>query len=644
VFSSVFARFSRMLTLDDRGPPRLLRAAGVRASIRTGPSPPILEHAKIVLEYFASLKADDSQTDVEVKSGGRLVCMAHRLVLAAFSIHFKSALFGVQDSPMATLDIDPAITGIPWILLEEVIDFCYTGQCRYSEKLLAAARAFRCPTLISTLERAQDSTSSSPPRAFVQHQLIVDEVHAANLLEALYQFKIDGAFIDCLFSQKDHRAESVRLHRLVLCAYARHFENTLRDAASGVQQVSLVIDHSQLRATSLDLRCVVDFFYMGYVRAAKKRLRSIRSTASYLGVQRLVAEIDLLMSNIGSEEEVGGGDCSSNSSGVQQMQPTQQQQHAQFEEVLEMEYGGDVGGDRPGSSSLVYKQAEGMDEEFIGGDDDVDGMMQSPYMGDYDYSQDGTPPSHSQQQQHLADTVDMVGSSVEEYSNIYEQYVEGPRRGKRGGTYHKRPEQVKVKGPTAIVRENDRDADEMPAVTMTCAPPSNRRRRGDMDSYGYGLPEIFVPSEVTVPLVVGDQQIMMERPYKCPYCNHRTREKSAVEKHVRCMHTLEAPYKCRYCSQTFKVQSNLVRHIRAHTGEKPYQCRKCGVAYADKKNMDAHVYREHLKMRQFECDYPNCAAKFWRNDRFYLHYAKVHGPLPSRDQEPANRERWSDDQ
>lgn len=59
---------------------------------------------------------------------------------------------------------------------------------------------------------------------------------------------------------------------------------------------------------------------------------------------------------------------------------------------------------------------------------------------------------------------------------------------------------------------------------------------------------------------------MMEKPYKCPYCDHRTKEKSAVVKHIRCIHTLEAPYKCRYCSQAFKVQSNLVRHIRAHTG------------------------------------------------------------------------------
>lgn len=58
----------------------------------------------------------------------------------------------------------------------------------------------------------------------------------------------------------------------------------------------------------------------------------------------------------------------------------------------------------------------------------------------------------------------------------------------------------------------------------------------------------------------------MEKPFKCPFCNHRTKEKSAVEKHIRCIHTHEAPYQCKYCQQSFKVQSNLMRHIRTHTG------------------------------------------------------------------------------
>ncbi|EYB82837.1 hypothetical protein Y032_0349g3191 [Ancylostoma ceylanicum] len=121
---------------------------------------------------------------------------------------------------------------------------------------------------------------------------------------------------------------------------------------------------------------------------------------------------------------------------------------------------------------------------------------------------------------------------------------------------------------------------------------------------------------------------MMEKPFKCPYCEHRSKEKGGLEKHIRSIHTLEAPYKCKYCNQSFKVQSNMVRHIRAHTGEKPYACKKCGISYADKKNMDAHVFREHLKMRELECTAPGCSARFWRHDRFAYHCLKRHGTVP----------------
>lgn len=179
------------------------------------------------------------------------------------------------------------------------------------------------------------------------------------------------------------------------------------------------------------------------------------------------------------------------------------------------------------------------------------------------------------------------------------------------------------------------------AVTMSYTPTGKRRRL--TDSFGYGLPEIVGTNDVTVPLLVGDQQAMMEKPFKCPYCDHRTKEKSAVEKHIRCIHTLEAPYKCRYCNQAFKVQSNLVRHIRAHTGiyihlflfslnilgEKPYVCKKCGAAYADKKNMDAHVFREHLKMKPLECPEQGCPAKFWRQDRYAYHCRRAHALEPA---------------
>ncbi|GMR52706.1 hypothetical protein PMAYCL1PPCAC_22901, partial [Pristionchus mayeri] len=600
-------------------PPRLFRVgSGSQAShapsIRSGPTQQIIEHAKIVLEYFNSLREEGTETDVEVKSAGRVVTRGHRLILAAFSQHFKSALLTVQNSPTAELDIDPNITGISLTVVAEIVNFCYTGQCRYSEKLLSAARGFHCDTLTSLLDKALEESRCEPS---VLQQDIVDPFHATFLLDALYQMKMDGLFIDCLISEKDHRSEFVRLHRLVMCAFTRHIEDTLREAATRVRQVSVVIDHPQLSVTSLDLRCVVDFFYSGFVRAARRRLRAIRGTSVYLGVERLVGEIDLLLSR-GSEEE-----------GMQHVQ-----QQGQYEEVLEMEYGVEANGSRPGSS-MMHSQD---DDEFLGDDDDALGMMQSPYLADYDYNEAGSPMQQPQQDLHES-SEHHVARTIEDYAGIYEHYVRGPRKGRRGGTYPRRSAGVKLKG--AAGQENEERREETPAavtLSVSSVPPTRRRR--EMDPYTMGLPEIYSNSEVTVPLVVGDQQAMMERPYKCPYCDHRTKEKSAVEKHVRCMHTNEAPFECRYCHLKFKVQSNLVRHHRAHTGEKPYKCRQCDAEYADKKNMDAHIYREHLKLRQFICSFPECSSKFWRTDRYFEHYSKKHGdPVPAVDE---GRDGWAD--
>ncbi len=49
--------------------------------------------------------------DVTMQSDGRVVTCGHRLVLAAFSTHFETALAGVGHSSTITLDIDPKITG-----------------------------------------------------------------------------------------------------------------------------------------------------------------------------------------------------------------------------------------------------------------------------------------------------------------------------------------------------------------------------------------------------------------------------------------------------------------------------------------------------------------------------------------------------
>lgn len=54
------------------------------------------------------------------------------------------------------------------------------------------------------------------------------------------------------------------------------------------------------------------------------------------------------------------------------------------------------------------------------------------------------------------------------------------------------------------IMQND-DFETVSAVTVSYIPPAKKRHL--LDSFGYGLPEIVAPKNVTVPLLVGDQKV-----------------------------------------------------------------------------------------------------------------------------------------
>ncbi|KJH43835.1 zinc finger, C2H2 type [Dictyocaulus viviparus] len=328
-----------------------------------------------------------------------------------------------------------------------------------------------------------------------------------------------------------------------------------------------------------NMRMLVDFAYTGVSDVGCKRFRMLRVSAFDLGMNHLVDLIDYKMRKFRDQEE--------------------------DELASDRMYGVDF-------SDPLQKEMNSSNHNFL----------QSGRHKSCNNDEKPLPFVHSAE--------DITAQAADDYDSIYEEYVMGPRRGRKTTSRLDR-----AKYQSAIVKNStmlsipvlDENDVTVPAVTMSFLQETEGRAR-NTDSFGYGLPEIIGASDVTVPLVVGEQREMMEKPFKCPYCEHRSKEKSGLEKHIRCIHTGEAPYKCKYCKQSFKVQSNLVRHIRSHTGEKPYVCKKCGVSYADKKNMDAHVFREHLKMRELECTAAGCTARFWRHDRFAHHCLKQHGTLP----------------
>ncbi|VDM48452.1 unnamed protein product [Toxocara canis] len=556
-------------------------------------------HADTFFTYLQHLREMERFLDVTVQSNGQFVAYAHRLVLAAYSSHFERALAAsAHDSPTVKLDIDPKITGVGREEVHDLVEFMYTGRSETSYRLrrLECARALGCSSLVHLLE--SDEAQST------EGVTLEDSFHSHRLLHAAFRFKSDLRFTDCIINCQN--VPVLRCHRLVLCAFSTHFENALLGTQS-TPVVKVDIDAYVTGVGSMDIRNMVDFMYTGCVRTTSRRFPMLRQAAIVLAVTRLVDAIDEEKARIAVQTQLSA-------------LPTINIDEATPEEMMVGDIAVSGGEELADSDSLA---------------DDI--LIQRSER--YGRSKDGENDVEVVQDSSSFSTGEVMSrhmTAEDSYSQIYEQYVAGPRHGRKGGTYGRKQPPLTIKGPAhgVLLQGEGCSSDTLdgsvmgagetvPAITMSFTPAGKRRRA--VDSFGYGLPEIVAPKDVTVPLLVGDQQAMMEKPFKCPYCDHRTKEKSAVEKHIRCIHTLEAPYKCRYCNQAFKVQSNLVRHIRAHTGEKPYACKKCGTTYADKKNMDAHVFREHLKMKPLECPEPGCQAKFWRQDRFAHHCRKTHG-------------------
>uniref|UniRef100_A0A1B0CXE2 C2H2-type domain-containing protein n=2 Tax=Lutzomyia longipalpis TaxID=7200 RepID=A0A1B0CXE2_LUTLO len=85
-----------------------------------------------------------------------------------------------------------------------------------------------------------------------------------------------------------------------------------------------------------------------------------------------------------------------------------------------------------------------------------------------------------------------------------------------------------------------------------------------------------------------------ERPFKCDYkdCGQSFREKTSFIVHQR-RHTGEKPYQCEICGKSFKDQSTRKIHYRQHTGENPYSCELCGKTTKQKQNLKSHMKHFH---------------------------------------------------
>lgn len=110
-------------------------------------------------------------------------------------------------------------------------------------------------------------------------------------------------------------------------------------------------------------------------------------------------------------------------------------------------------------------------------------------------------------------------------------------------------------------------------------------------------------------------EICIEKPYKCSICDQEFSFKEELNQHAN-YHEALKPYRCNICGVGLSHLSALRRHVMSHSGKKPHVCEICNKGFFQKCDLVRH-YSTHGKRKEMECS--QCKRKF-NSD----HYLKNH--------------------
>uniref|UniRef100_A0A0N4ZMG2 BTB domain-containing protein n=1 Tax=Parastrongyloides trichosuri TaxID=131310 RepID=A0A0N4ZMG2_PARTI len=581
--------------------------------------PPLLEdflpkesHSNILFHYFKDKKINDPDgicMDTQIKLNGLSIGKCNRLILLAYCTRLSAPLNGLKEHSAILIDMDEEMTKLNKKDLEIVLDFIYDGYItETTDTLEASASRLGCFPIVDIIRNNRNSNNILPS--------YTDPYHVHRFQNAIEKFRTDGVLTDCTIM---HGSNFIgNCHKHVLSAFSTVFQE-LFQYSENRENNTFNIKELYPSVGSYELGAIIDYIYSGALRCIKlNRLEQIYNAATILKVDQLVNQI---LSNYDFRMNLSyeSNRCNNDSLKVFSSAPNVDYPSFPEDDHSNMSYEST----RHQESPLIMDNREAYVEIYC---EYVKGPQGGRKTGTY-----GINKSRFRENENVPKNADEVLSTAQQKLNSVSHYIyRGPETNTDSINYNPQkntiPSSIFVDGRKISLYQAERSISSSPVPLIklpSLSPNFSRKTSESAASSSYN--DVSPQSSFQITTVPTAGSIYDIRPYTCQYCSYRAKEKSAIDKHVRCIHTKEAPYMCNYCDQRFKVQSNLVRHIRSHTGEKPYACKKCGTAYADKKNMDAHVFREHLKIAPRKCPVKGCKAKFYRVDRLDIHCRKKHG-------------------
>ena len=121
------------------------------------------------------------------------------------------------------------------------------------------------------------------------------------------------------------------------------------------------------------------------------------------------------------------------------------------------------------------------------------------------------------------------------------------------------------------------------------------------------------------------------RPFHCPDCPARFKQRGHLNDHMNSLHSSEKPHQCPICGEKFKLKGYLRSHSRRYHKDliqkpspevEPYKCLACGDVFKSQSSLVKHSVSEHSDDRPFPC--PRCPSRFKQRIHMSDHVNSVH--------------------